>query len=174
MVRHLSAMQETWVWSLGWEDPWRWTRQLTAVFLPVFYPLHCQYSSSTEEPSRPQFMGLQKVRHDWVTRHSTQRMNWWRWIMVVCPGILLVDIILNVLYFLWESEEVLYILFDLSLVIKLVVYTFITEIKIPFKWYVLPDQREFISNTFIGFLYFQWPSDYGQIVDGNLILHSGL
>ena len=53
--------------------------------------------------------------------------------MVVCPGILLVDIILNVLYFLWESEEVLYILFDLSLVIKLVVYTFITEIKIPFK-----------------------------------------
>ena len=23
MVKHLSAMQETWVRSLGWEDPWR-------------------------------------------------------------------------------------------------------------------------------------------------------
>ena len=27
-------MQETWVWSLGWEDPWRRKWQPTAVFLP--------------------------------------------------------------------------------------------------------------------------------------------
>ena len=91
--------------------PWRWTWQLTAVFLPIFNPLHWQYSSPTEDPGRLQFMGLQRVRHDWITKHSTQQMNWWRWIVVVCPGILLVGINLNVLYFLWESEEFLYISF---------------------------------------------------------------
>lgn len=50
-------------------------------------------------------------------------------IVVVCPGILLVGIILNVLYFLWESEEVLYISFDLSLVIKLLIILFCNRNK---------------------------------------------
>ena len=27
-------MQDTWVWSQGWEDPWRWAWQSTPVFLP--------------------------------------------------------------------------------------------------------------------------------------------
>ena len=34
MVKHLSAMQETWVRSLGWEDPWRRERLPTRVFWP--------------------------------------------------------------------------------------------------------------------------------------------
>ena len=34
MVKHLLAMQEAWVCSLGWEDPWRWEWQPTPVFLP--------------------------------------------------------------------------------------------------------------------------------------------
>ena len=33
-VKHLPAMRETWVWSLGWEDPWRRKWQPTPVFLP--------------------------------------------------------------------------------------------------------------------------------------------
>ena len=33
-VKNLPAMQETWVWSLGWEDPWRRKCQPTPVFLP--------------------------------------------------------------------------------------------------------------------------------------------
>ena len=34
MVKNMSAMQKTWVWSLGWEDPWRREWQPTPVFLP--------------------------------------------------------------------------------------------------------------------------------------------
>ena len=35
MVKHLSTMQETWVQSLGWEDPlWRRKWQSTPVLLP--------------------------------------------------------------------------------------------------------------------------------------------
>ena len=34
MVKHLSAMQATWIQSLGWEDPLEKGRQPTPVFLP--------------------------------------------------------------------------------------------------------------------------------------------
>ena len=33
-VKSLPAMQETWVWSLGWEDPFRREWLPTPVFLP--------------------------------------------------------------------------------------------------------------------------------------------
>ena len=34
MVKHLPAVQETWVQSLRWEDPWRREWQPTPIFLP--------------------------------------------------------------------------------------------------------------------------------------------
>ena len=34
LVKNPSAMRETWVQSLGWEDPWRRKWQPTPVFLP--------------------------------------------------------------------------------------------------------------------------------------------
>ena len=34
MVKNLPAMQETWVQSLGWEDPWKTEWLPTPVFLP--------------------------------------------------------------------------------------------------------------------------------------------
>ena len=34
MVKNLPVMQETWVQSLGWEDPWSREWQPTPVFLP--------------------------------------------------------------------------------------------------------------------------------------------
>ena len=34
LVKNLPAMWETWVWSLGWEIPWRRERLLTPVFWP--------------------------------------------------------------------------------------------------------------------------------------------
>ena len=34
MVKNLPVMQETWIWSLGWEDPWRKAWQPTSV-LPM-------------------------------------------------------------------------------------------------------------------------------------------
>ena len=33
-VKNLSARQETWVLSLGWEDPWRREWKPTPIFLP--------------------------------------------------------------------------------------------------------------------------------------------
>ena len=44
--------------------PWRRARQPTPVFLPGESPW-------TEEPGRLQSMGLQRVGHDWATKHST-------------------------------------------------------------------------------------------------------
>ena len=56
-VKNLPAMQETWVPSLGWEDPWRREWQPTPVFMPGESPL-------TKEPVGLQSFGLQKVRHN--------------------------------------------------------------------------------------------------------------
>ena len=58
MVKHLSTMQETRVWSLGWEDPWRRKWQSTPVLLPGkshgqrsligYSPWSCKESDTTE------------------------------------------------------------------------------------------------------------------------------
>ena len=54
MVKNLPAMQETWIQSLGWEDPLERAWQPTPVFLPGESPW-------TEEPGGLQ---SQRVRHD--------------------------------------------------------------------------------------------------------------
>ena len=57
MVKHLSpVMQETWVQSLGWEDPLK-KEMATAGILAWKIPW-------TEEPGRLSSMGLQRVGHD--------------------------------------------------------------------------------------------------------------
>jgi len=53
-VKNPPAVQETWVRSLGWEDPLRRAWQPTQVFLPGEFPW-------AEEPGGLQFMGLQRV-----------------------------------------------------------------------------------------------------------------
>ena len=50
MVKNLPAMRETWVQSLGWEDPLRRAWQPTPVFLP-------EESPWTEEPGGLYSMG---------------------------------------------------------------------------------------------------------------------
>ena len=62
MVKNLPAMWETWVWSLSWEDPLE--EDLATHSLPGESPW-------TKEPGGLQYMGLQRVGHDWVTEHST-------------------------------------------------------------------------------------------------------
>ena len=57
MVKNPPAVWETWVWSLGWEDPLEEGMQPTPVFLPG-------ESLWTKEPVWLQFMGSQRVRHD--------------------------------------------------------------------------------------------------------------
>ena len=57
-VKNLPAMQELWVQSLGWEDPWRRKWQLTQVFLLGKIP-------GTEEPGGLRSTGLQTVGPNW-------------------------------------------------------------------------------------------------------------
>ena len=64
MVKNLPAMRETWVWSLGWEDP-------LEVGMVTHSSILAWRISWTEEPGRLQFMGLQRVWCDWVTKRST-------------------------------------------------------------------------------------------------------
>ena len=60
MVKNLSAMQETWVQSLGWEDPLE-KEMATHSSIPAWRV------PWTEEPGGLQSMGLQRVRHDLAT-----------------------------------------------------------------------------------------------------------
>ena len=53
-------MQETWVWSLGWED-------LLKKRISTHSSILVWRFAWTEEPVRVQPMGSQRVRHDWAT-----------------------------------------------------------------------------------------------------------
>ena len=63
MVKHLPTMWETWVQSLGWEDHLEKEMATHSSTLAWKIP-------RTEEPGGLQSMGLQRVRHDWVTSLS--------------------------------------------------------------------------------------------------------
>ena len=58
-------MQKPWVWSLSWEDPLE-KEMATHSSIPAWK------IPWTEEPGELQSMGLQKVRYDWATEHSSQ------------------------------------------------------------------------------------------------------
>ena len=68
MIKNLHAVRETWVRSLGWEDPWRRTWQPTPIFLPGESPW-------TEEPGGLQSMELQTVRYDRATKQSIAQQS---------------------------------------------------------------------------------------------------
>ena len=67
MVKNLPAVWETWVQSLSWEDP------LQEGMTTHSSILAWRILPWTEEPGGLQSMGLQRVRHDWATKHSAQR-----------------------------------------------------------------------------------------------------
>ena len=57
LVRNPPAMRETWVWSLGWEDPLKGKATHTSVFWPgefhgLYSPWSCKESDTTERLSR--------------------------------------------------------------------------------------------------------------------------
>ena len=64
VVENPLQCRRPWVRFLGWEVPLEKGWLPTPVFLPGEPPW-------TEEPGRLQSMGLQRVGHDWVTKHST-------------------------------------------------------------------------------------------------------
>ena len=63
MVKNLSAMWETQVWSLGQEEPQEKEMATHSSILAWKIP-------QTEEPDGLQSMGSQRVRHDWGTEHA--------------------------------------------------------------------------------------------------------
>ena len=69
IVKNLPAVQETWVRSLGWEVPWRGAWLPTSEFLPGESPW-------TEESGRLPSTGWQRVRHNWLTKHSTAHLRY--------------------------------------------------------------------------------------------------
>ena len=64
MVKDLPAVQETWVWSLGLEDPLEKEMVTYSRILAWGIPW-------TEGPGRLQSMGSQRVRNDWATNTFT-------------------------------------------------------------------------------------------------------
>ena len=60
VVKNRLPTQETWVWSLGWEDPLERERATHSSFLAWEIPW-------TEEPGRLQYMELQKRWASWAT-----------------------------------------------------------------------------------------------------------
>ena len=57
MVKHLPAMWETWVQSLGWEDPLE--KEMATRSSTLAWNI-----SWMEEPGRLQSMGSQRIGHD--------------------------------------------------------------------------------------------------------------
>ena len=64
LVKNRPAILETWVLSLGWEDPLEKGLATHSSILSWRIPW-------TEEPGRLQSMGLQKVGRDWTTKTSS-------------------------------------------------------------------------------------------------------
>ena len=62
-VKRLSTMRETWVWSLGREDPLEKEMAFHSSTIAWKIPW-------TEEPDRLQSMGSERVGHDWATSLS--------------------------------------------------------------------------------------------------------
>ena len=68
MVKRLPTMWETQIQSLGWEDPLEKEMATHSSTLAWKIPW-------TEECGRLQFMGLQRVRHNWVTSLSLSKSH---------------------------------------------------------------------------------------------------
>ena len=63
ILKNLPAMRETWVWSVGWEDPLEEGMTTHSSVLAWRIPW-------TEEPGGLQSMGSQRLRYDWAKKHT--------------------------------------------------------------------------------------------------------
>ena len=73
MVKNLPAMQEIWVWSLGWDEPLEKGMATHSSILAWGIPW-------TEGPGRLQSMELQRVRHDQAKIMEASLIRWTRWV----------------------------------------------------------------------------------------------
>ena len=110
-VKRLPTVRETWVWSLGQEDP------LEKAMAPHSSTLAWKIPW-TEECSRLQSMGSQRVGHDWVTSlHFSDTMEIQTQVWSLCLSCLLFllvspiwQLIMALLWFFYVSLEEFYIL----------------------------------------------------------------
>ena len=72
-IKHLPAMWETWVWSVGQEDPLEKEMATHSSTLAWKIPW-------TEEPGRLQSMWLQRVGHDWAISLTITIQGWSLWL----------------------------------------------------------------------------------------------
>ena len=68
MVKNLPLMQETWVQSLGWEDP-------LEEGMATHFSILAWRTPWTEEPGGLQSMGSQRVGHDWMTKNNMRKLS---------------------------------------------------------------------------------------------------
>ena len=66
VVKNLLAMQESWVPSLGQEDPLK-------EEMATHFSILAWKTPWTEDPGGLQSIGLQRVGQDWVTKHGIER-----------------------------------------------------------------------------------------------------
>ena len=69
MVKDLPALWETWVWSLGWEDPLEEGMATHSNILAWRIPMDRGACSL-------QSVGSQRVRHDWATKAQHSKDGW--------------------------------------------------------------------------------------------------
>ena len=77
MAKNLSAMPETHVWSLGWEDPLEKEMATHSSILSWNIPW-------TEEPDRLESMGSQRVRHNSATKQQKHQQAFFIYIFSAC------------------------------------------------------------------------------------------
>ena len=80
MVKHLAAIQETQIWSLGWEDPLEKDMAAHSSILAWKIPW-------TAEPGRLPSMGSQRVGHGWTTSLSLSHSVSLCWASTVCQAV---------------------------------------------------------------------------------------
>ena len=85
-LKRLPPMWETWVRSLGWEDPLE-KEMVTHSSILAWGILW------TEKPGRLHSTGSQRVRHNWATSltHSLQSIKYCQWSVCVCVWIQICD-----------------------------------------------------------------------------------
>ena len=69
MVKNPPTIWDTWVWSLGWEDP-------LEEGMATHSSILAWRISWTEKSGGLQPIGLQRVRHDWATELNWTELNW--------------------------------------------------------------------------------------------------
>ena len=114
MIKNLPAVQETWVRSLGQEDP------LEKGMGTSHSSILAWRIPWTEEPGRLQIMGLQRVVHDWATKYTCTLAGksslrslcskstypylfLKKWLIVILSG--MGSINLNNIFLKWESQS---------------------------------------------------------------------